>query len=491
MARISKRRILVAGATGYVGGRLVARLEAMSECVRCLARRPEALAGRVREGTELVQADLADPETLPPAFDGVDVAFYLVHSLGIQHDFESEEERTAQHFAAAAKHAGVRRIIYLGGLCDGDAPPSAHMRSRLRVGEILRASGIETIEFRASIIIGSGSLSFELIRALVQRLPVMITPRWVSVQAQPIAIQDVLAYLVAALDLEAGPHRCYEIGGAQQMSYIGLMQEYGRVVGLRRLYIPVPVLTPWLSSLWLGLVTPVFASIGRKLVESITTPSVAHHHDALRDFAIRPLGVRDAIVLALQNEDQHFAETHWTDALSSSKHRNWGGITFGNRLIDARRIQVDAPPEVVFATIQRLGGETGWYYANGLWKLRGLIDWMVGGVGMHRGRRDPHALRPGDVIDCWRVEHFDPPRQLRLAAEMRMPGRAWLQFDVEPDAEQGTIVFQTAQYDPIGLLGLLYWYALYPAHQLVFAGMLRGIARHALQHPPPAPKPHG
>ncbi len=298
------RRILIAGATGYVGGRLIRLLEDKGELLRCLARRPEVLRDRVRPGTEIVSGDLASPESLPPAFDGVDTAYYLVHSLGNQGDFELEEERTARHFAEAARSAGVHRIIYLGGLCDENAPPSAHMRSRLRVGEVLRASGVETIEFRASIIIGSGSLSFELVRALVQRLPVMVTPRWVSVKAQPIAVQDVLEYLAAALDLEAGACRTYEIGGAEQMSYVELMRTYGHAVGLRRLFVPVPVLTPWLSSLWLGLVTPVFASIGRKLVESITTPSVVHSADALLDFAVRPMGVHDAIILALRNEDR-------------------------------------------------------------------------------------------------------------------------------------------------------------------------------------------
>lgn len=346
------------------------------------------------------------------------------------------------------------------------------------MGEVLRFSGIETIEFRASVIIGSGSLSSELIRALVQRLPVMVTPRWVLVKAQPIAIQDIIAYLAAALDLEPGPHRIYEIGGAEQMSYVDLMRECAGIMGLRRLFIPVPVLTPRLSSLWLGLVTPVFASIGRKLVESITTPSVVHRMDALRDFHIRPMGVHDAIVLALRNEDRQFAETRWTDALSTVQKRNWGGIRFGNRLVDFRRILVKAPPDVAFATIQRIGGQTGWYYGDWLWQLRGLVDWAVGGVGMSRGRRDPEQLRVGDVIDCWRVEAFDPPRRLTLAAEMRIPGRAWLQFEVEPH-DEGSLICQTALFDPIGLLGTMYWYALYPVHQVVFAGMLKGIARKA------------
>ena len=267
-----ERRILIAWASGYVGGRLLRCLEEQGRKVRCLARQPEALGKRVGPDTEVVQADLMDPESLRHVFEGIDAAYYLVHSLESRGDFEAREERTARNFADACRRAGVRRIIYLGGLCDPEGPLSPHMRSRLRVGEILRSSGVETIGFRASIILGSGSLSFELIRALVQRLPVMVTPRWVSVKAQPIAVSDVLAYLVAALELPPGGNRTYEIGGAERLSYLDLMKEYGRVAGLRRLYIPVPALTPWLSSLWLGLVTPLFASIGRRLIASITTP---------------------------------------------------------------------------------------------------------------------------------------------------------------------------------------------------------------------------
>ncbi|HOH28294.1 MAG TPA: SDR family oxidoreductase [Candidatus Hydrogenedentes bacterium] len=471
-------RVLITGATGYVGGRLLRVLESKGVKINCLARRPEVLEKRIGKDTTLFAGDLTDAASLTNAFEGVDYAYYLVHALGRQGDFETEEELAAHNFAAAAKIAGIKRIIYLGGLCDPGIPPSAHMRSRLRVGEILRSSGAETIEFRASIIIGSGSLSFELIRALVQRLPVMIIPRWVSVKAQPIAIDDVLAYLTDASDLPPGAHRVYEIGGEERMSYLELMREFGRVRGLKRLFIPVPVLTPRLSSLWLGLVTPVFSSIGRRLIESITTPSVVHCPNALRDFDIRPVGVPEAIVRAIKNEDREFSETRWTDALSSVKEPNWGGVRFGSRIVDSRRMRTHAPPESAFAVIQRIGGETGWYYGNILWKIRGFLDWMVGGVGMHRGRRDPEHLRTGDVIDCWRVEAVEPLRKLLLTAEMRMPGRAWLQFEVEPEGT-GAVICQTAQYDPVGLLGLAYWYALYPIHQFVFRGMLKGMATSA------------
>ena len=473
-----QRKILIAGATGYVGGRLIRVLEELGEQVRCLARHPETLHNRVGADTEIVKGDLTDPESLLPAFEGIHTAYYLVHSLGDTGDFESKEARIATNFADAAQKSGVHRIIYLGGLCNPHDSLSAHMRSRIKVGEILRSSGIQTIEFRSSVIIGSGSLSFELVRALMQRLPVMITPRWVSVKAQPIAIEDVLAYLMYALELPGDAHCTYEIGGADRMSYLDLMKAYGRITGLHRIFIPVPFLTPRLSSLWLGLVTPVFFAVGRRLIESITTPSVVEQDDALRHFDIKPLNVHDAITLALCKEDQEFTETHWADALSTVEKPNWGGVKFGNRLVDIRRLHVDVTPEAAFAAVQRIGGKNGYYYANFLWKLRGFLDWMVGGVGMHRGRRDSKQLRLGDVVDCWRVEVIDPPRQLTLVAEMRLPGRAWLQFEVEPDGD-GVVICQTAEYDPVGLLGLAYWYSMFIAHQFIFDGMLNGIANKA------------
>jgi uncharacterized protein YbjT (DUF2867 family) len=482
MMETGGKRILLTGATGYVGGRLIAMLEETGRPVRCVARRPELLSTRVRPGTEVVAGDLLDAESLKPAFDKVDTAYYLVHSLGAGEKFEAEEEKAAANFGTAAAEAGVRRIIYLGGLCDEtQAELSPHMRSRMRTGQVLRASGVPVITFRASIILGSGSLSFELIRSLVQRLPVMVTPRWVSVPAQPIAIRDVLAYLVQALELEGEENRIYEIGGADRVSYGGLMREYARQRGLRRLMIPVPVLTPRLSSLWLHLVTPVYARIGRKLIGSMLCASVVRDDAALRDFDIQPAGVREAIPDALRKEDHDFAETHWSSALSAREpDRRWGGIHFGSRLADSRQIRVDAPPEQAFRPIQRIGGKRGWYYGTWLWRLRGILDRIAGGVGMDRGRRDPEDLRNGDVIDCWRVEAFEPPRRLRLFAEMKVPGRAWLQFEVEAD-NGGSRIRQTALFDPAGLSGLLYWYALYPAHQFIFRGMLRHIGKAAGQ----------
>ena len=471
-----ERLILLTGATGYIGGRLLKALEAQGHRLRCLARRPEFLQQRVVESTQVVKGDLLDVTSLAPALAGVDSAYYLVHSMGSGGAFEEEDRRAAKSFADAAREAGVRRIIYLGGLGKGEKL-SRHLASRQEVGRILRESGVPTIEFRASIIIGSGSLSFEMIRALVDRLPVMITPRWVRISAQPIAIEDVIAYLTAALDVEVDGGAIFEIGGADRVSYGDIMLEYARQRGLRRLMVPVPVLSPRLSSLWLGLVTPVYARVGRKLIGGITHETVVEDDLALRLFGIRPRGFREAIARALANEDREIAQTRWSDALSSrGSARTWGGVKFGSRLVDSRSAPVPYPPSEAFKPIRRIGGETGWYYANWLWRLRGFLDLLVGGAGMRRGRRDPERLAPGDTVDFWRVEAIEPDRLLRLSAEMKLPGRAWLQFEVEGD-ESGATIRQTSIFDPIGLIGLLYWYLLYPLHARVFAGMLRGIVR--------------
>ena len=472
---------LLTGASGYVGGRLLPLLVEDGCRVRCLARQPENLLPRVPAGVEVVPGDVLDAASLPAALRGVDAAYYLVHSMGASGDFVEQDRRAADNFAAAARAAGVRRIIFLGGLGGEDPDLSAHLRSRHEVGERLRAHGVPVIELRASIIIGSGSLSFEMIRALVERLPVMITPRWVRVTAQPIAIGDVLDYLRAARTVgNGGRSLTIEIGGPDRVSYGELMGEYARQRGLRRRMIPVPLLTPRLSSLWLGLVTPLYARVGRKLVDSLRHPTVVCDDSAQRLFPIRPVGVREAVSRALRNEDAGFAQTRWSDALSAaaSAPRQWGGVRFGNRLVDSRSALVAAPPARVFAAVERIGGATGWYYATWLWTVRGWLDLLLGGVGMRRGRRDPERVRVGDTLDCWRVESVQAGQRLRLSAEMKLPGRAWLEFEVEP-AGDGARLRQTATFDPLGLWGMSYWYGVWPLHQLVFAGMLRGIARAA------------
>lgn len=471
--------VCLTGGTGYIGGRLLPLLQSRGVHVRCLTRRPESLQSQASDPTQVVQADVLDRGSLTGALQGIELAYYLVHSMGARGDFEENDREAAGNFAAAARETGVRRIVYLGGLGDPSGELSPHLRSRHEVGEILQSSGAQVTEFRASIIIGSGSLSFELIRSLVERLPVMICPRWVSTRAQPIAVEDVLQYLLAALDLDEIQNRVFEIGGPDQVSYGDIMREYARERGLRRLMISVPVLTPRLSSLWLGLVTPVYARVGRKLIEGVRNPTLVRDSAALDAFDIRPRGLRDAIRRALVNEDRELAETRWSDALSSGGNPpKWGGRRFGGRIVDSRVVDVDTPLGVAFAPIQRIGGQTGWYYGNWLWRIRGVFDLLVGGVGMRRGRRDPVNLRVGDAVDFWRVEAFEPERRLRLAAEMRLPGRAWLEFEVLASEGKSTIR-QTAIFDPVGLRGLAYWYGLFPLHQLVFAGMLKGIAQAA------------
>jgi uncharacterized protein YbjT (DUF2867 family) len=468
--------VLVTGATGYIGGRLIKALEASQRQVRCLARRPEFLRPRVRPETEVVAGDCLDRSTLGPAMAAVDTAYYLVHSMGAGGEFQEQDRIAARNFAAVARESGIRRIIYLGGLGEAGASLSAHLRSRQEVAETLRQSGVDVIEFRASIVIGSGSLSFEIIRALVQRLPVMICPRWVSVKAQPIAIEDVVEYLVQALDLPLEGSHVFEIGGADQVSYGDIMREYARHCGLHRTMIPIPILTPRLSSLWLGLVTPVYARVGRKLIDSLRNPTLVKNSQALEAFGVRPRGLREAIERAVRSEDQEIAATRWSDALSSAGVRQtWGGARWRTRIVDSRTAEVGAPPHVVFQPIRRLGGSNGWYFANFLWRIRGALDLLVGGVGLRRGRGNPDNLAVGDALDFWRVEAFEPDSLLRLQAEMKLPGRAWLEFEVVGDSLHSTIR-QTAIFDPRGLSGLLYWYALYPVHQWIFSGMLRRIA---------------
>jgi uncharacterized protein YbjT (DUF2867 family) len=483
-------RVLVTGATGYVGGRLLAALEAGAGPwrLRCLARRPQSLRGRVAATTEVVRGDCLEPASLTAALRDVDAAFYLVHSMGAGGEFARRDLEAAGNFAEAARAAGVRRIVYLGGLGVSGDGLSTHLRSRQETGARLASAGVPVIELRASVIIGSGSLSFELVRSLVERLPVMICPRWVSVLTQPIAIEDVLAYLRAALDLPAGVSGVFEIGGPDVVSYEDLMRELARQRGLRRIQLPVPVLTPRLSSLWLGLVTPLYARVGRQLIDSLRNPTVVRSDRALRAFAVRPRPLREAIARALQQEGGVVPATRWTDARSSSalhlrplesgRRRRW--------VLDSRTRVVPAAPARAFAPIARIGGAQGWYWGNALWRLRGFIDLLAGGVGMRRGRPHPHRLAVGDAVDWWRVDALVPDRLLCLSAEMRLPGRAWLEFEVEPRADGHSTIRQTAIFEPSGPGGWAYWTLLYPVHALIFRGMLRAIARQAA---PPAARP--
>lgn len=474
--------ILLTGATGYVGGRLLDALEADGRRVRCLSRRPASLEAHASAGTELVAGDVLEPATLPPAMEGAHTAYYLIHSMGATGAFAEKDRRAAENFGEAARAAGVKRIVYLGGLGHGDEL-SPHLESRQEVGRVLRGSGVPTLELRASIILGSGSASFEIVRSLVEKLPVMVTPRWVDTEAQPIGIEDVVAYLVEAADVPLDAGEVVEIGGPDRVSYGGIMREYARQRGLRRLMVRVPFLTPRLSSLWLGLVTPVYARIGRELIDGVRNPTVVRDDAARRRFTVQPCPVSEAIARALENEDAAYARTRWSDALSSAgETREYGGEKLGARIVDSRTVRVAVPRETAFVPIRRMGGEMGWYYGDRLWRIRGFLDLLLGGVGVRRGRRAPDTLAVGDALDFWRVEDVEDDRLLRLRAEMKVPGRAWLQFEVEDDGD-GSRIRQTAIFDPLGLAGLAYWYILYPAHALVFRGMLRRIADAARRLP--------
>jgi uncharacterized protein YbjT (DUF2867 family) len=428
-------------------------------------------------GLEIVQGDLRDEIVNQPAFDGVHTAFYLVHSMGEGADFEDQERRSARNFAVNAQRAGVQRIVYLGGLAQG-SDLSPHMRSRAETGDALRSTGVPVIEFRASVIIGSGSASFEMIRALVDKLPVMITPRWVSSEAQPIAIEDVIGYLMQAIDLPVSGSLVVEIGGRDVTSYLGIMREFARQKGRRRIFLPVPALSLSLSSRWLTLITPLYARIGRHLIESVRNPSVVQNPLPAARFTIQPMGLQEAIFRAILNEDRRQPMSRWSDAAGRILDSRTE-LAPQSLLINVQRVHVPLPPESAFAPVRRIGGQQGWYFGNALWRTRGLIDALIGGVGMRRGRPDSEVPIPGTNLDFWRVEEYAPGGRLRLRAEMKVPGRAWIEFEARPK-DDGTELIQTARFAPSGWFGYVYWYLLWPVHEVMFRGMLRRIAATAL-----------
>jgi uncharacterized protein YbjT (DUF2867 family) len=477
---------LVTGATGYIGGRLAPRLLEAGHTVRCLSRSPRALRD-VPWGAqaELVQGDLLDPGRAQAALADVDVAYYLVHSLGSP-SFEDTDRRAAAVFADAAAAAGVRRIVYLVGPVPTGRLASAHLRSRAEVGQILADAGVPTVVLRAAVILGSGSASFEMLRYLTERLPVMVTPRWVQNRIQPIAVRDVLRYLVAWADIAEPVHRAFDIGGPDVLTYREMMVRYARVAQLpRRLIVPVRPLTPCLSSLWVGLVTPVPGAVARPLVASLVHEGVAHEHDIARYVPDPPaglIGFDEAVRLALSKIAETDVETRWSSAAWTRAPADplptdprWSG---GSRYIDERSRAVDAPVDALWSVIEGVGGDNGWYSSPMAWSLRGWADRLFGGVGLRRGRRDPHHLRVGDKVDFWRVEEMQPGRLLRLRAEMLLPGRAWLELRAVPDGSASRYE-QRAIFVPKGLAGSLYWNSIAPAHAFVFGGMADNIARAA------------
>jgi len=483
LATQKPKPVLVTGASGYIGGRLVPRLLAAGYRVRCLVREPRKLEARVWSRdpqVEIVRCDIGNRLELTRALTGCGVAYYLVHSMMAAGRAYREHDRIlAEIFAQSAAEASLERIIYLGGLGETGEHLSEHLTSRREVERVLAAGPVPVTVFRAAMIIGSGSASFEILRYLVERLPVMITPRWVSTQSQPIAIENVLHYLVACLDCPATIGRTMDIGGADVLTYREIMQVMAEALGLRkRLIIPVPVLTPRLSSLWIHLVTPISYRIARPLAEGLRNRVVCRDDSAARLMPQRLLTVREAIEVALGKTRAQDIETTWFDAGPVPGDPEWSG---GTVFVDRRVTTVDAPAEAVFRAVCRIGGDQGYYAANWLWQLRGVMDRLAGGPGLRRGRRDPERLAFGDAVDFWRVTAVEINRRLALRAEMRLPGEALLEFRIEPlaDSAPRARLLQIARFKPMGLMGLLYWYAVRPLHVFVFRGMLYGIRKAA------------
>ncbi len=466
-------KVLVTGATGYIGGRLVPQLLEAGHQVRVLVRNPERIAGRPwASAVEAVTGDVEKPDTLGAACSGMDAAYYLVHLMGSGSDFASRDRQAAHNFVAAGE--GLKRVIYLGGLVPKSDTISRHLASRAEVGKILR-DGLPTVEFRAGPVIGSGSASFEMVRYLTERLPAMIAPRWILNPVQPIAVRDVLAYLVQALEGER--EAIYDIG-ADSLSFRGMMHGFAEVRGLRRLIVPVPVLAPRLAALWVGLVTPIPNTLAVPLIEGVVHPVLADTHKAKRDFpTIQPLHYRDAVARALKHTEAGAVSTRWSGALGSAPAVE---LSIEQGLIrEVRACRTKATPEEVFRVVTGLGGKRGWPAWDWAWRLRGALDRLVGGPGLRRGRRHPSEVLVGDAVDFWRVEAVEEPRLLRLRAEMKVPGKAWLQWEMTNTEDNATQLVQTALFAPKGLSGTLYWYLLYPVHKLIFSAMVRRIARDA------------
>jgi len=480
---VGGRRVLVTGGSGYIGGRLIAHLLGRGYSVRCLARDARKLDCKPwadHERVEILQGDAADPEATRRAMGGCFAAFYLIHSMmAAGSRYRRRDRELAETFTRAAEASGIERIIYLGGLGETGADLSEHLRSRRETEDALRSGSVPVTVFRAAMIIGAGSASFEILRYLVERLPVMVTPRWVGTECQPIAVDNAIHYLAESLTTDATRGRTLDIGGPDVLTYRELMQVMAEERGLpRRVIVPVPVLTPRLSSLWIHLVTPVSARIARPLAEGLRNRVVCRDDDAMRLMPQHLLTVREAIAASLNQLRAREVTTSWTNAGTMPGDPDWSG---GTVFEDRREQVVQADTRRVFATVCRIGGDEGYHAADWLWRLRGVLDHLAGGPGLRRGRRHPEALGYGDALDFWRVTGFEPDRRLELQAEMKLPGVATLTFEVEPAGAGGSRLIQTARFRPRGLAGLAYWYAVAPLHHYVFNGMIRGIARTASQ----------
>jgi len=484
----STRKILVTGASGYVGGRLVTALLADQMQVRVFVRDARKIKGQLwADNVEVAEGNANDYKSTLAALTGVHTAFYLLHSINLGPNFDEIESAMARNFASAAETAGVSQIIYLGGIAN-DKKSSKHLQSRANTGKELATTSVAVMELRAGIIIGSGSASFEMLRHLTHRLPVMTTPKWVSNKTQPIAIRDVLWYLRNAAKLEKPVSGIFDIGGPEVLSYADMMQKFAKISGLRKRWIiKVPVLTPGLSSLWIGLVTPVPTALARPLVGSLISEVVADPEKSISKLIPLPpeglIDVAGAIELALTNTTGNNVSTRWSDATlptapwqKAQSDPEWAGELLYK---DVRDQETDASIENLWKSVEQIGGENGWYGSDFLWFLRGLLDRLIGGVGLRRGRRDPLHLRVGDSLDFWRVEICEPEKVLKLYAEMILPGKAWLEFRLEKLPNGKSKITQEASYSPRGLGGQLYWFAISPLHFLVFPTMLRNIVRSA------------
>jgi uncharacterized protein YbjT (DUF2867 family)/uncharacterized protein YndB with AHSA1/START domain len=475
--------LLVTGATGYIGGRLVPRLLAAGFPVRVLVRDRKRLEGRPwLNQVEVVEGDALDPASLRRALEGVSVAYYLIHGMQCDKDSAERDLQAARNFARQAEDAAIERIIYLGELTNPAAVLSPYLSARRETGQILKNSRVPLTEFRAGMVIGSGSVLFEMIRYVAERQPAFLCPRWWFSLAQPIAIGDALTYLVQALTTPASIGQTIEIGGADRLTYADMLRRYCRLRGLKRLLVPVPVYSPRLSAYWVHMVTPVHWRVVLPLIEGLHADILVSDDTARHIFPdIHPLDFDTALRLALGRVQSDDVETSWMDALvvSQGDRRPVTLTTTEGMILETRRLVLDLPPEPVFRAYTGLGGDRGWLYLNWTWQVRGWVDKLVGGVGLRRGRRHPDEIRVGEALDFWRVEAIEPNRLIRLRAEMKVPGKAWLEFQSLPQPDGKTLLTQTAYFAPRGLSGLLYWYLLYPIHAFIFSGMIRKVGERA------------
>ena len=440
-----------------------------------MSRHPERIAGSIPGNAIAIFGDLFDPKSLEECLTGADVAFYLAHSMDEQANYEELERQAAENFVAAASRAGITRIIYLGALAQ--SPPdrtSQHIASRRAVGEVLRSSGMSVTEFRASVVIGAGSMPFEAIRALVERLPIMVTPRWVRMPVQPIAAADLVRFLIDASLEESNVSHVYEIGGKNVVTYADLMRIYARARGLRRLMVPVPIITPRLSSLWLKLVTPAHYRIGRRIVDSAAHSSIVSNNTADSDFGFDPITVEAAVLQALDTENSELAFLD-TPVVTKSPSMK---IRIGTKFVERRTISVDTTQSDLYKIIGSIGGPNGWFWGDWMWRFRGALDKLVGGPGLRRGKVAFNDIVVGQRLDFWTVVRVVPGERVTLRADMRLPGEAWLDLRAR-STDLGAAVDQTVAFDARGVFGLVYWFGLYPVHVIVFRGMLRGIASRA------------